>query len=155
MSTMPTPAPVPPPALRPPADGECQFCGSHPAARVSFQSMTSIVILYVVSAQRGWMCRACGLSLYRHHTNKTLLAGWWGIGIIGIPIFLGVDRFRLRRILRLAPPQPTPGVAAHLPAPLDPGKPVIQRPGAIVSLILLTLFLLIAACGALAFATTP
>ncbi|MGC4857278.1 hypothetical protein ACLQ24_28905 [Micromonospora sp. DT4] len=152
---MPTSGAVPPPALRPPADGECQFCGSHPAAHVSFQSMTSIVILYVVSAQRGWMCRTCGLSLYRHYTNKTLLAGWWGIGVIGIPIFLGVDRFRLRRILRLSPPQPTPGVAAHLPAPLDPGKPVIRRPGAIVSLILLTLFLLVAGCGALAFATTP
>ncbi|MET8086470.1 hypothetical protein [Micromonospora sp. NPDC005237] len=149
MTTMP--APVPPPALRPPTDGECQFCGSHPAAHVSFQSMTSIVILYVVSSQRGWMCRSCGLAMFRHHTNKTLLAGWWGIGVVGMPILLGIDRLRLRRILRLAPPQPTPGVAASLPAPLDPGKPLIQRPGAIVSLILLTLLVLVIGCGALAF----
>ncbi|WP_234582452.1 hypothetical protein [Micromonospora sp. MH99] len=116
--------------------------------------MTSIVILYVVSSQRGWMCRNCGLAMFRHYTNKTLLAGWWGVGVIGIPIFLGVDRFRLRRILRLAPPQPTPGVAASLPAPLDPGKPLIQRPGAILSIVLVTVLVLVIGCGALAFATT-
>ncbi|MEH1165113.1 hypothetical protein V6V47_06980 [Micromonospora sp. CPCC 205539] len=151
MSTMPVPAPgaMPPPALRPPADGECQFCGAQPAAHTQYQSVTSIVILYVISSQRGWMCRNCGLATFRHHTNKSLVGGWWGIGVIAIPIMLIANRLRLGRILRLAPPQPTPGVAAQLPAPLDPGKPVMTRSGGIVTIVVLASLVLVVACGVL------
>jgi hypothetical protein len=91
--------------------------------------------------------------MFRHHANRTLLGGWWG-GVLAIPIFLLVNRIRLRRVLRLAPPQPTPGVAAHSPAPLDPGKPVIARPGGIMAIVVLSL-LVVVFCGGLASLAFP
>ncbi|WBB68147.1 hypothetical protein [Micromonospora sp. WMMD812] len=122
--------------------------------RTAFQSVTSVVILYIVSSHRGWMCRSCGLAMFRHHTNRSLLGGWWGIGVIAIPIFLLFDRVRLRRVLRLDPPRPTPGVAAHSPVPLDPGKPVLARPGGILAIVLLTLLVVVVGCGIVAVTTS-
>ncbi|UWP87229.1 hypothetical protein [Dactylosporangium fulvum] len=107
----------------------------------------SILIFYVMSFNRGWMCRSCGLATFRRRANRTLLGGWWGVAALGIPVVLLIDRIRLRKVLRLAPPQPTPGVAAELPAPLDPGQPVLLRPGAIVAGAVLALILLIVALG--------
>jgi hypothetical protein len=137
----------PPATLRQPAQGECQNCGAHPAVRTSFQSVTSIAIVYVISTNRGWFCRSCGLATFRQRTNRSLLAGWWGVGVIGIPILALFNWGRLRKVLRLAPPQPTPGVHAPLRAPLDPGKPVWQRPGAIVAAVVLIALVLFVALG--------
>ncbi|MET7402153.1 hypothetical protein ABZS66_52610 [Dactylosporangium sp. NPDC005572] len=142
-------------ALRPPAEGECQYCGSRPAVRTTFQSLTSIAIIYIITSFRGWMCRSCGLATYRARTNRTLAAGWWGISAVGVPILLLIDRLRLRKVLRLAPPVPTPGVAAQLPAPMDPGLPVLRRPGAIVAGVVLAGFLLLVALVVWAELTTP
>jgi hypothetical protein len=47
--------------------------------------------------------------------------------VIGAPIMLGLTRYRMRAALRLAPPRPTPGVAAPSAAPLDPGRRVLTR----------------------------
>ncbi|MEV4813081.1 hypothetical protein [Micromonospora avicenniae] len=147
MSATPLPGDATAPALRPPTDGECQFCGGQPAVRTAFQSVTSIVIFYVISSHRGWMCRSCGLAMFRHHANRSLLLGWWGVGVIAVPMLLLIDGFRLRRVLRLDPPRPTPGVAALSPVPLDPGKPVLARPGAILSIVLVSVIVLLVGCG--------
>jgi hypothetical protein len=123
-------------AARPPGDGECRFCGSTPAAHTTFQSFLTVIIYYQTGTLRGWMCRSCGLALFRRQMNRTLVGGWWGPGLIAIPIIMLANRLRLRRILKLAPPRPTPGVAAPVPAPMDPGKPVLARGGGIFGVIL-------------------
>ncbi len=114
--------------LRPPGDGECQYCGSTPAEHVAYQSMVSAVILYWVGTMQGWMCGMCGLAVFRQQTSRTLIGCWWGVGVVGAPIILVANRMRLRRTLRLDPPRPTPGVAGQVAAPLDPGRSVLRRP---------------------------
>jgi hypothetical protein len=151
-TTHPEPVPT---RLRPPGDGECQFCGAQPAARVGFMSLISAAIFYSVAGNRGWLCRTCGLAVYRRHTNRTLAGGWWGVTATAIPIFLVANRIRLGRVLRLAPPQPTPGVAAFSPVPLDPGKPVLRRPGAIVAIVVLVFAVLSVTLFVWAVASAP
>jgi hypothetical protein len=123
-------------ALRPPGDGECQFCGSTPAAHVAFQSVTSAVILFWVGLVQGWMCRACGLAVFRRQNSRSLVGAWWGVGIFALPIFLIANRVRLGRILRLEPPRPTAGVAGQVSAPLDPGRSVLRRRSGIFALVM-------------------
>lgn len=133
--------------LRPPVDGECMFCGGHPAAHVALLSVASLAIFHVVSNDTGWMCRSCGLALYRRHTNRSLLQGWWGVGLVSVPVLLLVNRVRMRPVLRLNPPQPTPGVAALVPVPLDIGPAVRTRPGGIVGLAVLAVLVLLVVVG--------
>jgi hypothetical protein len=156
VSTPMAPAPYgSPAAFRPPGQNECELCGSHPAARKTFQSVTSIAILYIITTNRGTYCRTCGLALFRERTNRSLMAGWWGVGVIAIPILGLFNWLRLRTLLQLAPPQPTPGVSAQLRAPLDPGKTVLQRPGAIVTAVLLVLLIAFIAFGIWASSGPP
>jgi hypothetical protein len=153
MTERPTFDPPAASTLRPPGDGECRFCGSTPAAHVSLQSLLSIAIIYRVSTVQGWMCRACGLAVFRSQNSRTLAGCWWGLGIIGAPILLIANRVKLGRVLRLAPPQPTPHVAAQVSAPLDPGKAVLLRGSGIFALAMCALILLVIGVGALALAS--
>src|SRR5689334_10649188 len=104
--------------LRPPADGECQFCGARPAVFTTFESIASIVLIQIGKAHRGWMCRTCGLAMFRYHGNRSLVAGWWGVTVIALPIYLVKNYVRLQKVLKLPMPQPTPGVAAPNLRPL-------------------------------------
>lgn len=122
--------------LRPPGDGECQFCGGTPAAHVVFQSIVSVVILYWIGTVKGWMCRTCGLAVFRQQIGRTLVGCWWGVGVISVPIFLILNRVRLNRTLQLEAPRPTPGVAAQVGAPLDPGRSVFRRRSGIFGLMM-------------------
>jgi len=141
----------PAPALRAPGEGECEFCGHTPATQVAFQCLTSFVVLYTISTRRAWMCRSCGIAVHRTLTARMLLGGWWGVGALGIPMMLLINRVRLRRVLRLEPPQGRlPEVTASLPAPLDPGRPVLRRPGGILSVVICTLLVLFVLVGVLA-----
>lgn len=126
-------------SLRPPGDGECRFCGSAPAAHTAFQSFLTVAVFYRLSTLRGWMCRLCGLAVFRSQTSRTLVGCWWGPGVIATPIILIANRLRLRRVLRLDPPRPIPGVAASVPTAMDPGAPVLARPSGIFALVMLAM----------------
>lgn len=144
----PSPLPAHPGAagdLRPPTDGECRFCGATPATDARFIAMTSVVVFYVLSTLRGWMCRSCGLATFREQQARTLVRCWWGVSFIGAPLMLLANWLRLRRVLRLDPPRPTAGVAAPAAGPLDPGKPVLARPAGIVGILLGAVALLVVA----------
>ncbi|MET7497100.1 hypothetical protein [Streptomyces sp900116325] len=75
---------------------------------------------------RGLFCRTCGIAVHREMTTKTLWQGWWGIASFVIApvtlIFNLVARVRFGRM--------TPRVNGLRP-PLDPGKPVMRRVGAL------------------------
>jgi len=114
-----------------------------PATHVAFQSLTSIVIIHVISTRQAWMCRSCGLATYRAMVGRTLLAGWWGVGLFGLPIVLAMNAVKLRRVLRLQPPQwRRPEVRATVPTPLDPGPPMLLRGAGIFGAVIGTLLLL-------------
>ena len=114
---------------RPPGAGECRFCGSTPAKKVAIQSMDGAILAYVITTHKGWICRDCGMSLYRGQTASTLKSGWWSLtSLFVVPIFLLVNLIRWLRLSRLAAPQPTRGVAAPNPRPAHPGRPLFKRP---------------------------
>jgi hypothetical protein len=75
---------------------------------------------------RGLFCRTCGIAVHREMTTKTLWQGWWGIGSFVIaPVTVIFNLVARVRFGRMTPP--TNG----LRPPLDPGKPVIRRVGAL------------------------
>lgn len=84
------------------------------------------------------MCRQCGLALFRRMTDKTLFAGWWGV--TAVFTVLGVLAGNLsarRRLTALA--QPVRQADAHAPRerPLQPGPPLLARPGVWLAAFLL------------------
>jgi hypothetical protein len=109
-----------PAGLRPPRDGECAICGSTPAALVTLRSITSVVLLHWTTVRRAWWCRDCALANHRELTAHTLAAGWWGVGVVSVPVVLWLNRRQMRAARDLGPPEPTPGVAAPSDGPLDP-----------------------------------
>ncbi len=118
---------------RAPAAGECRFCGSAPARKVAIQSLTGLILAFEVVAYKGWYCLDCGLAVYRDETANTLKRGWWSVtGLVIVPIFLLMNLVRWVRLVRLAPPRPTPGVVGPNPRPATPGRPVFRRPAAIM-----------------------
>jgi hypothetical protein len=118
---------------RAPGENECDHCGSSPAAEVTLRYETGLLLWRT----RHWIdtkvCRCCGIALFRRMQNRTLLTGWWGI----ISFFvnwttLARNLAARRKIGRLPEPRPNPDVAAALPGPMDPGRPVYLRPGLLV-----------------------
>jgi hypothetical protein len=84
----------------------------------------------VHKTNKGPYCRNCGLAAFRHHQNRTLLQGWFGFFSFFItPISLLLNLYAWQQIRSLAAPQRAADVQSKIPAPLNPGKPLIQRPG--------------------------
>jgi hypothetical protein len=118
---------------RPPAAGECRFCGSTPAKKLAIQSLVGLIIAFEVTTYKGWYCRDCGLAVYRDQTVTTLKGGWWSVtGLVIAPIFLLMNLIRWVRLVRLEPPRPTPGVVGPNSRPASPGRPVFRRPVALM-----------------------
>ena len=97
------------------------------------------------------VCRTCGLSTFRKFTNRTLVTGWWGV----VPAFVNLSMvaqnlLSLRQLKSLDPPRPNVDfMSSHL-SPLSPGKPLLQRIGPWVSLVIFAAI----AIGAYFLATT-
>jgi hypothetical protein len=133
--TGPGPMPGPPPlqpgevmATRPPGPEECHVCGSTPARRVVFLSMSGLLVFYQLTRVRGEFCRDCGLNAYHARQRVTLMFGWWHLGGFLAPLFILNNRIRARRFTKLDPPLATPGVLGEAPTPLDPGRKLIPLP---------------------------
>lgn len=144
------PPPPPPPDLRrPPHRGECQLCGSAPAAELKFRRETGLILVRQRRLVEGTYCRDCGLSLFRETTDKTLMTGWWGFISFFANWITIVSNVAGRVAIRsLGPPVPNSGVRAPLPGPLDPGKPLFRRFGPyVVILIAFAVFALFAFAG--------
>lgn len=142
---------------RPRRADECRLCGSAPAVPVDLRGQRSGVLrgLLVggVSAERGPLCRSCGLAVLRQLTDAALCGGqatgrygdatgrrsvlsavlslawlWNLLTVVGNLSFW----LRLRR---LAVPVRDPWVRSPLGRPLDPGPPLWRRPGGLVGLL--------------------
>jgi hypothetical protein len=108
----------------------CRLCGSTPAANMTIHEHNGRLIWMVHKTNKGPFCRDCGTALLRHHQNNTLFQGWFGIFSFFItPITLLLNLAAWRKVKALGPPQRDPTVESKIPAPLNPGKPLLRRPG--------------------------
>jgi hypothetical protein len=109
----------------------CRICGSGPAAPATFRAVVGAVMMHTIWTAHGPYCRDCGLHTFRRQTTKTLAGGWCSIGAIVLtPIFLLMNIAARGKVANLPAPQRRPDGRGQ--APLDPGSPVFQRPGAYV-----------------------
>ncbi|GAA3289530.1 hypothetical protein Dvina_22585 [Dactylosporangium vinaceum] len=122
---------------------QCRFCGSVPAASVKFRGHQGMIVLMRFLSLDGPFCRDCGLSTFRSMTAKTLVQGWWGYAsFIITPITVLINVVKRDKVASLPAPQPSPYGGSR--QPMDPGKPLLQRPMAIIGLgIPLALFLFV------------
>lgn len=113
----------------------CRFCGCTPAADVTFRGHRGMIILMSFLHMKGPFCRDCGLATFRRMTANTLLVGWWGWASVFItPITVLINLVRRGKVANLAAPQRVPGIVPQIPAPLNPGKPVLARPQALAGI---------------------
>ena len=109
----------------------CRICGSGPAAQATFRAVTGAIIMHTIWTSHGPYCRDCGLHTFRRQTTKSLSGGWCGIqAIVLTPIFLLMNIAARGKVVNL--PAPQPRMDGRGQAPLDPGPPVFERPGAYV-----------------------
>lgn len=112
----------------------CKLCGSTPAANMTIHEHNGRVLWMVHKTNKGPFCRDCGTALLRHHQNNTLFQGWFGIFSFFItPITLLLNLNAWRKVKALGPPQRDPNVQSKIPAPLNPGKRLLSRPGPYVA----------------------
>jgi len=108
----------------------CRFCGGYPAADATVRGHQGMIILMRWLKLTGPFCRTCGIASVRDMTSKSLWQGWWGIGSAIInPFIMLMNIGPMQKFKGL--PEPTPGPGR----PMDPGKPLFQRP-AIAILVL-------------------
>jgi hypothetical protein len=112
----------------------CTLCGSTPAANMTIHEHNGRLLWMVHKTSKGPFCRDCGTALLRHHQNSTLYQGWFGIFSFFItPVTLLLNLGAWRKVKVLGPPQRDPNVESKIPAPLNPGKPLLRRPGPYVA----------------------
>jgi hypothetical protein len=140
----------------------CTYCGRQPAAQATFRWLVTVVIVAQSEYEKKWYCRDCGLAIYRTFCERTLVGGWWGVQGLCVPLVLFLNHVQFQYIRALPLPAyqtasfsvDTNGIAkaehtaAGHTAPLDPGKPMLQRwttyiaPAVLVLLLLLIIGLL-------------
>jgi hypothetical protein len=140
--------------LRPrhPNWSECIICGSTPATNVDFRFVQTFLVWLQTGSLSGAFCRACGSEVFRDAQSRSLVRGWWGIGVVALPFFL-VGNLVARRKVR---DQQMPSyrdfrVVTPTDQPLLPGRPVFKRP----SVILAVAVVLVAGVGVVWAGLTP
>ncbi|GAA4485429.1 hypothetical protein GCM10023191_010050 [Actinoallomurus oryzae] len=95
--------------------------------QATFRAVVGAVFMHTIWTAPGPYCRDCGLHTFRRQTAKSLTGGWCSIGAIVLtPIFVLMNLSSRSNVAKLPAPQPQ----GDGRAPLDPGPPVFQRPGA-------------------------
>jgi len=124
---------------------QCRFCSSVPAANGGFHAFQNVTVWFRIRSTAGPFCRDCGTAIFRHMQQATLTLGWYGIAGWVAPIVLVLNLFRSDAATNLGAPGPAPGAAAR--RPMDPGKPLWQRPkavaGALAPFVLILLVILL------------
>ncbi|MFB6435864.1 hypothetical protein ACFCVY_03635 [Streptomyces sp. NPDC056411] len=130
----PVPAPGPyGPGPQPQAPG-CQFCGAQPAVQATVRGHQGILYVMRFLSRSGVFCRSCGTALYREMSAKTLWQGWWSpLSVAITPLTLLMNLGPRSSFRRLAAP------SGGFRPPLDPGKPLLRRPGTLMIVIPLAL----------------
>ncbi|GAA3540577.1 LppU/SCO3897 family protein [Kribbella ginsengisoli] len=88
---------------------------------------------------QGPFCKTCGTAATRDMTAKSMWQGWWGVGSMIInPITMLMNLGTSSKFKNL--PEPAPGAPGR---PMEPGKPLFQRPAVIGLLIPIAVIALI------------
>ncbi|GAA0956408.1 hypothetical protein GCM10009554_65850 [Kribbella koreensis] len=88
---------------------------------------------------QGPFCKTCGTAATRDMTAKSMWQGWWGVGSMIInPITMLRNLATSSKFKNL--PEPAPGAPGR---PMEPGKPLFQRPAVIGLLIPIAVIALI------------
>jgi hypothetical protein len=105
-------------------------CGSLPAVEVTLRRQIGRGIRRRQRTASGPMCRRCGLALFRRMTDRSLTSGWWGVPAVftNLAVLAGNLSAR-RRLTPLAEPVRPAGADAPRTQPLQPGPPLLARPG--------------------------
>ncbi|BFV58046.1 hypothetical protein KCMC57_up31500 [Kitasatospora sp. CMC57] len=107
-----------------PAGPFCRFCGSAPAVEATIRGHQGFLVIMKFLKLQGPFCRTCGIAAHRDMTAKSLWQGWWGIASMIInPVTMLINLPQRAKINKLA--EPIPGAPGQ---PMNPGKPVFQRP---------------------------
>lgn len=137
------------PAQRGPVVGECDLCGSAPAAQFTFRHQTA----WLIGAQQ-WrldaeLCRDCAMAFGRAKQNRTLVTGWWGVFSFfrNVGIIAG-NASGLSLAGRMGVPKRDERVVTPLSSPLPQGKPLLARAGVWVTAVAIAGFGALAASGA-------
>ncbi|WP_236656642.1 LppU/SCO3897 family protein [Streptacidiphilus jiangxiensis] len=106
--------------------GTCRFCGGYPATDAMVRSLKGRWFFYRYTRLPGPYCRTCGTAAVRDMSAQSLAQGWWGYGsLFMVPIYLFMNLAAFNKIKALPEPAPYPPGP-----PMDPGKPLLQRPQA-------------------------
>ncbi len=105
----------------------CRHCGATPAAAVDIRGHRGFIVFMQFLRMSGPFCRDCGLATYRRMTLENVWLGCWGpMSMFINPLTMLINLIAYNSIAKLAPP--IPGMPGR---PLDPGKPLFQRPAAL------------------------
>lgn len=107
-----------------------------PAAPLMIMKQTGMVFVRRSSTVSANLCQSCGTALFRQVQAHNLAFGWWGLISFVTNFFTLIGNLSRSRKHRMI------GLSAELPlrAPLNPGRPVWQRPQMIVPLTLVAAF---------------
>lgn len=117
---------------------QCRFCGAFPAEQATVRGHQGMIVVMRFLKLQGPFCRTCGIATVRDMTAKSLWQGWWGIGsmiVNPITMLMNIEPWSKFRKL----PEPAPGAPGR---PMDPGKPLFQRPA--MAMLLLPIALIAA-----------
>jgi len=102
----------------------CNYCGATPAVATDVRGHRGFIFYMQFVKSPGPFCRDCGLATYRRLTIESLWIGWWGmLSSVINPVTMLINLGARSRIVALPPP--IPGGPRR---PMDPGKPLYQRP---------------------------
>jgi hypothetical protein len=122
----------------------CQVCGANPAKKIFLVSFIGVAIMHIQRMTKGAYCRACGTTLLRDHTARSLTLGWWSLyGVLLVPISLLFNIPARLRIAGLAEPRGQTGPG------LPNARPALARPATLVVLILVLGFIALIAASSL------
>lgn len=118
----------------------CRLCASTPAANVTIHEHNGLIAWMVHKTDPGPFCRDCGIAIFRQHQNITMFRGWFGLfSFFLTPVTLLINLIAWLRLRSLGSPQRTANVTSRIPAPLNPGKPLLSRAGAYVAIVVAAL----------------
>lgn len=122
----------------------CRFCGSVPAAQVTFHGHQGMILVMRFLSLRGPFCRDCGVATFRRMTERTLVQGWWGfLSSVITPVVVLMNLVLRHKVASLAAPVRVPGAPAVQNAPMNPGAPLLARPLALVGLAIPVILLVV------------
>lgn len=111
--------------------GECDMCGSAPAARISLRTVIGLFFLHRNNQLDFELCKPCGRSMFREAQSATLIRGWWGVVAPWLNIVILVQNvYKIRSHSRMnAPRSRDPEVMTPFPPGIPLARPVASRLG--------------------------